>query len=299
MRVAPSLMVGLMSGTSLDGIDAALVQVDAAGFPRLRDTLFSPYPDDLRQALLRLHVPQDNELHEAALAGNLLAHRYADAVLGLLAKSGTAASAVQAIGCHGQTVRHNPSAGYTSQLGNPALLAELTGMTVVADFRNRDIAAGGQGAPLVPACHDALFRHPTLHRVILNIGGIANLTDLAPGVPTRGFDCGTGNLLLDAWIQRHLGRSYDAGGEWAGIGHVLPSLLQQLQAHPFFHPGTTEELRARRIQPGLARQNACRLRNANRCSGYSRSTHRGNGGTSSRNMVWKDRRGLCLRRGCT
>jgi anhydro-N-acetylmuramic acid kinase len=234
MTVAPALMIGLMSGTSLDGIDAALVQVDAAGFPHLRDTLYSPYPDDLRQALLRLHLSQDNELHTAAQVGNILARCYADAVLALLAKSNTTACAVRAIGCHGQTVRHNPAAGYTLQLGNSALLAELTRITVVADFRNRDIAAGGQGAPLVPACHDALFRHPTLHRVILNIGGIANLTDLAPGAPTRGFDCGPGNLLLDAWIQRHLGRSYDAGGEWAGSGHVLPSLLQQLQAHPFF-----------------------------------------------------------------
>jgi anhydro-N-acetylmuramic acid kinase len=231
---ASSLIVGLMSGTSLDGIDAALVEIDGAGFPHLCDTLYAPYPDELRNDLLSLHLPQDNELHTAALAGNLLGRHYADAVLRLLRQSGTAASAVQAIGCHGQTVRHNPAAGYTLQLGNPALLAELTGITVVADFRSRDIAAGGQGAPLVPACHNALFRHPKLHRAILNIGGIANLTDLAPGTPTRGFDCGPGNLLLDAWIKRHLGLSYDAGGEWAGSGQVLPSLLQQLQAHPFF-----------------------------------------------------------------
>jgi anhydro-N-acetylmuramic acid kinase len=231
---APSLIVGLMSGTSLDGIDAALVEIDFSGFPHLRDALYLPYPDDLRHVLLSLHLSQDNELHTAALTGNRLARHYADAVLRLLAQSGTAADTVLAIGCHGQTVRHNPADGYTLQLCNSALLAELTGIKVVADFRSRDIAAGGQGAPLVPACHDALFRHPTLHRVILNIGGIANLTSLAPGAVAQGFDCGPGNLLLDAWIQRHRGQHYDSGGEWASSGHVLPTLLRQLQLHSFF-----------------------------------------------------------------
>ncbi len=231
---SPSLIVGLMSGTSLDGIDAALVEVDQSGFPHLRNALYSAYPDELRQTLLGLHQTQPNELHTAALVGNLLAHRYADAVIKLLAQCGTAPGSVRAIGCHGQTVRHNPGEAYTLQLGNPALLAELTGITVVADFRNRDIAAGGQGAPLVPACHDALFRHPTKHRAILNIGGIANVTDLAPGMPTRGFDCGPGNMLMDAWIQRHLGQAYDAAGDWAGTGLVMPALLEKLQAQPFF-----------------------------------------------------------------
>jgi anhydro-N-acetylmuramic acid kinase len=130
-------------------------------------------------------------------------------------------------------VRHAPHQGYTIQLDNPALLVELTGITVVADFRSRDIAAGGQGAPLVPAFHDALFRSPDAHRVILNLGGIANLTNLAPESATTGFDCGPGNILMDAWAQRHLGQRYDHDGAWAATGKVLPELIDRLLAHPF------------------------------------------------------------------
>jgi anhydro-N-acetylmuramic acid kinase len=167
--------------------------------------------------------------------GNRLARVYADAVAGLLRKAGNGSHppAVRAIGCHGQTVRHAPTDGYTLQLNNPALLAELTGLTVVADFRNRDIAAGGQGAPLVPAFHDALFRAPDAHRLILNIGGIANLTDLAPQRNTTGFDCGPGNMLMDAWCQARRGQPYDANGAWAAAGTCLPDLLDRLMQHPF------------------------------------------------------------------
>jgi anhydro-N-acetylmuramic acid kinase len=140
---------------------------------------------------------------------------------------------VRAIGCHGQTVRHLPQQGYTLQLNQPALLAELSGIDVIDDFRSRDIAAGGQGAPLVPAFHAAQFASDQQHRIILNIGGIANLTHLQPGIPVSGFDCGPGNMLLDAWAQRHLGQPYDAGGIWGGSGKQHSQLLAKLLSHPY------------------------------------------------------------------
>ena len=200
----------------------------------LRASLFQPYGDDLRGQLLALHTPSPNELQNAALMGNELARCYAAAVIELLRQSGANAGKVSAIGCHGQTVRHRPDLGFTLQLGNPALLAELTGIAVVADFRSRDIAAGGQGAPLVPAFHRAMFRHAKLHRVIVNIGGIANITDLPPLGEARGFDCGPGNLLMDAWIARHQGQRYDKEGAWARGGVVNAKLLHSLLDHDFF-----------------------------------------------------------------
>lgn len=193
---------------------------------------YQPYPGDLRRDLLALHLPASNELHHAAMLANRLAHLYGQAVEQLLASAGR--PAVQAIGCHGQTVRHAPADGYTLQINNPALLAELCSIAVVADFRSRDIAVAGQGAPLVPAFHDAVFRAPDRHRIIVNIGGIANITDLRPAAPVRGFDCGPGNMLMDAWAQRHLGRPYDTGGDWASQSQVLPDLLARLLAHEFF-----------------------------------------------------------------
>ncbi len=229
----PDLVIGLMSGTSLDGVDAALVDM-TSGTPAVRDTAYLPYPAELRAALLALHQPGADELHQASLLSQQLARIYAAAVNTLLARNGLPANAVRVIGCHGQTVRHQPGQGYTIQLNNPALLAELTGISVIGDFRSRDIAAGGQGAPLVPAFHAALFRDDRQHRIILNIGGIANLTSLKPGTATHGFDCGPGNMLLDAWAQRHLGQAYDAGGAWAATGKVLETLLSKLLGHPFF-----------------------------------------------------------------
>lgn len=226
------LFVGLMSGTSLDGVDAALVAFDGDRL-ECRATCYRAFPDDVRGEALALHAAGSNELHRAAVLANRLAGAYAEAVKAVLEAAGVAATAVKAIGCHGQTVRHAPHDGYTLQLNNPALLAELTGITVVADFRSRDIAAGGQGAPLVPAFHAALFRSAEHHRIILNIGGIANLTDLAPDRETHGFDCGPGNMLLDAWTQLHLGQPYDADGRWARQGHMLPQLLDRLAVHPF------------------------------------------------------------------
>jgi anhydro-N-acetylmuramic acid kinase len=221
-----------MSGTSLDGINAALVDLSGSK-AKLLGTHYQPYPAALRKSLLALHQVDYDELHHSQLLANELAQGYACAIAALLTSTSTVASMVRAIGCHGQTIRHRPEHGYTLQLNNAALLAELTSITVVSDFRSRDIAAGGQGAPLVPAFHDRILRHPLIHRVIVNIGGISNLTDLAPEKITKGFDCGPGNLLMDAWIAKHLGKTYDENGAWAASGHVIPELLQCLLQEPF------------------------------------------------------------------
>jgi anhydro-N-acetylmuramic acid kinase len=228
------LYAGIMSGTSLDGVDAALVEFTGEQI-KLKDTHYQIYGQPIKDALLALQHPSNNELHQAQTIGNELANLYATAIAALLQTTSIAPAQVRAIGCHGQTVRHRPELGYTVQLGNAALLAELTGISVVSDFRSRDIAAHGQGAPLVPAFHDKVLRHPDIHRVIVNIGGIANLTNLPPHTPTSGFDCGPGNLLMDAWITRHYGKPYDENGVWAATGRVIPALLQKLLAEPFFH----------------------------------------------------------------
>ena len=233
------LYIGLMSGTSLDGVDAVLARFDA-GRTQVLHHCSAPFPDALRAELLALNSSGPDELHRAALAGNALARSYAEVVHTLLAQCGTPAQAVRAIGAHGQTVRHRPQAfdgtGYTVQLNQPALLAELTGINVVGDFRSRDVAAGGQGAPLVPPFHEAFFGVPHQALAVLNIGGISNLTVLAPGSasPVRGFDCGPGNALMDGWCQRHTGHAFDDAGQWAAGGHVHPALLQALLAEPFF-----------------------------------------------------------------
>jgi len=223
--------VGLMSGTSLDGVDAVLAEISPTGQTRLIHSLYLPYSDNLRAQLLALHTPQPDEIHLAACAGNDLAHLYAQAINELL--DGAAPATVLAAGCHGQTLRHRPADGYTLQIGNAALLAELTGITVVADFRSRDIAAGGQGAPLVPAFHAQALAHPAIHRVIANIGGIANITDLPVHGAVRGWDTGPGNMLLDAWIKRHSGAHFDRDGAWAASGTVHPNLLDKLISHPY------------------------------------------------------------------
>lgn len=227
------LIAGLMSGTSLDGVDAALVDF-ATTVPTTIATAYLPYPPDLREQLLLLHVPGCDDLHRSALLAIRLAEIYAAATQKLLDAAGIAADKVRAVGCHGQTIRHAPHHGYSLQLNNPALLAELSGITVVADFRSRDIAAGGQGAPLVPAFHSALFRDAERRRMILNIGGIANLTVLAPGRATFGFDCGPGNMLLDAWIREHRGAAWDEGGRWAATGRMQEEALARMLADEFF-----------------------------------------------------------------
>jgi anhydro-N-acetylmuramic acid kinase len=230
---APSeLYIGLMSGTSLDGVDAALVDLRVQ--PSLLGAAFVPYTKGLRAMLLALQEPSRDELHYASLAGVRLSKLYASAVIRLLRKCGVSARAVRAIGCHGQTVRHAPKSGYTVQLGSPAWLAERTGIAVVADFRSRDIAAGGQGAPLVPAFHAAVFRDARIHRVIVNLGGIANLTNLPRLGPVTGFDTGPGNVLLDAWIAEKSGGNLDRGGTLASRGRPVEHLLREMLADPYF-----------------------------------------------------------------
>jgi anhydro-N-acetylmuramic acid kinase len=229
----PELHIGLMSGTSLDGIDAVIA--DCGERLQLLHSHYQPFQPQLRETLLALNSGDGrDELHRAALAANQLSHAYAAAVRTLLAQAGVRAADIAAIGCHGQTVRHRPEAGYTLQLVNGALLAELTGIAVVCDFRSRDVAAGGQGAPLVPAFHRARFHDPQHHRAVVNIGGIANITDLPPRGAVTGFDCGPGNVLLDAWIMEQSGKSHDENGAWAAQGRVLPALLERLLAQPFF-----------------------------------------------------------------
>lgn len=232
-RDLPELYVGLMSGTSLDGVDAVLAELVDSG-ARLRAHVQHPFAEDLRGELLALCTSDANEIDRAAVAGNRLAEIYAGATRALLNAAAVPASGVRAIGCHGQTVRHRPERGYTVQLGNPALLAELTAVTVVADFRSRDIAAGGQGAPLVPAFHAMLFGSRDEDRAVLNLGGIANVTILERSGGVRGFDTGPGNCLLDHWIQRTQGQRFDAGGCWAAGALPDARLLERFLGEAFF-----------------------------------------------------------------
>jgi len=230
---SPDLYVGLMSGTSLDGVDAVLVDL-AGTAPRVLAAVHHPFEPGLRERLLALNCAGENELERAALAANELARRYAAATAEALAQGGAAPAGVRAIGCHGQTVRHQSGRGYTVQLGNAALLAELSGIRVVADFRSRDIAAGGQGAPLAPAFHAAVFAGRDEDRAVLNLGGIANLTWLPRAGAVTGFDCGPGNCLLDLWAARCLGTNYDEDGRWAQGGRVVAPLLERMLREPYF-----------------------------------------------------------------
>ncbi len=228
-----TLYVGLMSGTSVDGIDG--VVVDFAVTPcRTLAHAHVGFAPELRSELTALQRKGTDELRRSALAANALMDACAATVAAMLTGAGLEPSQIAAIGVHGQTVRHRPDLGYTTQLANPARLAEATGVTVVADFRSRDVAAGGQGAPLVPAFHAALFGSADRHRAVVNIGGIANITDLPPDGSVSGFDTGPGNTLLDAWSERHTGQSFDRDGAWAARGNVIATLLGALQADPYF-----------------------------------------------------------------
>jgi anhydro-N-acetylmuramic acid kinase len=234
------LFIGLMSGTSLDGVDGVLADFSGARTAVLAHAS-AAFPAALRAELLALNTSGPDELHRAALAANGLITVYAAVVRSLLADAGLSPSAISAIGAHGQTVRHRPGEfdgiGYTLQLDNPALLAEWSGIDVVADFRRRDVAAGGQGAPLVPAFHRAVFGRADRSVAVLNIGGIANLSVLphaSAGGAVLGFDCGPGNALMDHWCQAHTGQPFDEGGQWAASGRVQPDLLARLAAEPFF-----------------------------------------------------------------
>jgi anhydro-N-acetylmuramic acid kinase len=231
-----------MSGTSIDAVDGALVSFAESGprGPALQTLAVRsrPMPAALREALQQLQQSGEDELARAAMAGNALSDLYAEVVADLLAAAGCTPAQVAAIGAHGQTVRHRPELGYTIQLLNPARLAERTGIPVVADLRAADVAAGGQGAPLVPAFHAIAFGDARLRRAIANLGGIANVSLLAPLAPDRlqvsGFDTGPANTLLDGWCERHTGRSFDEQGNWAAGGRPIEALLSKMLADPYF-----------------------------------------------------------------
>ncbi|MEH6389809.1 MAG: anhydro-N-acetylmuramic acid kinase [Pseudomonas profundi] len=227
------LYVGIMSGTSLDGIDIALVSFEGQQAALIGATCL-PFPDSLRNNLLALCKPGPDEIQRAGHAGIAWAELAASGVRTLLAEHSIDASQVSAIGSHGQTIRHHPELGFSCQIGAPALLAELSGISVICDFRSRDVAAGGQGAPLVPAFHHWLLSSPQTVRVLVNIGGFANLTVLSPNQAVSGFDSGPGNVLLDHWISQHHGEAFDRDGDWARSGTVKDEILSRMLDDPYF-----------------------------------------------------------------
>ncbi|UTF59400.1 anhydro-N-acetylmuramic acid kinase [Gilvimarinus sp. DA14] len=231
-----SLYIGLISGTSADGIDAALVDINEHHCD-LKAHLCYEFSPALRQRIHALCSPGDNEIELAGALDRELGELFANATKQLLERANTPAEAITAIGSHGQTIRHRPpgqsSTPFSWQIGDPNIIAERSGITTVADLRRRDMAAGGQGAPLVPAFHQHVFSSPTTARAIINIGGISNISWLAPNTPVLGFDTGPGNTLLDAWILQESGQAFDKNGAWAASGTVDSQLLQGLLGHPY------------------------------------------------------------------
>ena len=235
--------IGLMSGTSLDGVDGVLARIAPHGQMQVLVHAFTPFDAPFREALLALNLSGPDELHRGALAANAIARHYARVVHALLELTGQEAASIEAIGAHGQTVRHrplefdgdeqHPAVGYTIQLINASLLAELTGIDVVADFRNRDLAAGGQGAPLVPAFHQGVFGQAGACVATMNIGGISNISVLQADGGVQGWDCGPGNALMDFWCQSHTGEPFDRDGAWAASGQVHAGLLARLMSEEF------------------------------------------------------------------
>lgn len=263
------LYIGLMSGTSMDGIDGVLIDLDPTARFKILAHQHQAFDPALRQSLLDLNHSGPDEIHRAALAANALSRAYAHLVDALRLQVGVERSAIRAVGAHGQTVRHRPGEfdgnGYTCQLLNGALLAELCGVDVVCDFRSRDVAARGQGAPLVPAFHRAAFAVPGQDIAILNLGGIANITFLHADGRTSGHDCGPGNVLMDAWCAQNTGAAYDDDGQWAAQGHASPELLAHLMHEPYFSRATPKStgrdlfntawlLEQLRTAPGSSRQ---------------------------------------------
>ena len=234
----PDLYIGLMSGTSLDGIDAALVDFKD-NKTRLVEFTYHPFPADIQSVIQHLSKPDCPVLlKEYGAMDTKLGLLFAETVTTLLAKTGIPASSVKAIGSHGLTIYHAPDIRlpFSLQIGDPNIIAEQTGITTVADFRRRDIAAKGQGAPLVPAFHQAVFQHPNEHRCIVNIGGIANITVLPKHQAAKviGFDTGPGNTLMDLWIKLHRNQSYDKSGAWAKSGTIVDNLVTLLKQDPYF-----------------------------------------------------------------
>ena len=232
----PELYIGLISGTSMDAIDAVLVTIDDTSC-QLMCKIDPEYPAALRTRLVQLIDAHDTaSLHEIGALHVEVARAFAAVALQLMTQAGVTTEQITAVGSHGQTVMHDPdgAAPFSMQLGDPGTLATLIGVPVVADFRAADIALGGQGAPLVPAFHRWAFGHPQEYRAVTNIGGIANVTLMPPDGDTTGFDTGPGNVLLDQWCRAHLDTPHDAGGAWAAGGTVDDGLLELLQSDPYF-----------------------------------------------------------------
>lgn len=227
--------IGVMSGTSLDGVDIALLDF-AKNPPKMTACDFTPMPDDLRLAISALLKTGETTLQKLGEIDHRLGLLYADSINAFLAKNQLKAEDITAIGCHGQTVWHSPDSAYpfTTQIGDMNLVAAKTGITTIADFRRKDMAVGGQGAPLVPAFHQAIFSDANRLTVVLNIGGISNISVLQPNFPTIGYDVGAGNTLMDSWIEQHQGKRYDKNAEWAMSGEVNQDLLAELLNEPFF-----------------------------------------------------------------
>jgi anhydro-N-acetylmuramic acid kinase len=251
------LYIGLMSGTSVDAIDAVLVRIDTDNRPTLLAAHQHPLPDVLRAEIQALMLPGENEIDREGALDIQLGRLFSEAALAVLKASAKTPAEIRAIGSHGQTIRHRPHAApaFTRQLGNPSVIAELSGITTVADFRARDIAAGGEGAPLVPAFHNALFRKSGVNRAIVNIGGIANVTFL-PGdtaAPVIGFDTGPGNTLLDQWVALHQGHLHDHDGNWAASGKVINELLERLLDDEYFNQTPPKSSGREHFHPGWLR----------------------------------------------
>lgn len=257
-----SLYIGVMSGTSLDGVDIALM--DFRQSPKLLNAEVMPIPKDLRDDLTQLVKIGETTLQKLGELDHRLGLLYADSINQFLQKQSLLPENIQAIGCHGQTVWHAPQGNFpfTMQLGDMNLLAAKTGITVVGDFRRKDMAFGGQGAPLVPAFHQALFADPKQIVAVVNIGGISNVSLLIPNQPVIGYDIGAGNTLLDSWIEKHQGKRFDNDAEWAKQGRVEPELLAELLNDPFFAklpPKSTgrEQFNLSWLEQKLAKVTAC------------------------------------------
>ncbi|HQQ74711.1 MAG TPA: anhydro-N-acetylmuramic acid kinase [Pseudomonadales bacterium] len=234
-RKSAEIYIGLMSGTSLDAIDAALIDIRAGQSPILIHAYNHSIPAAVRSEIELMCQPGADEINRMGSLDRRMGELFAEAVLILIQQANIQATQVRAIGCHGQTIRHHPdkSTPFTVQIGDPNTIAFRTGITTVADFRRMDIAAGGQAAPLVPAFHDAVLRDASENRVIINVGGMANITTLAKNIPVTGFDTGPGNILIDSWIQKKRQLPYDESGSWAASGQCNIVLLDQLLSHPY------------------------------------------------------------------
>ncbi|WP_269915436.1 anhydro-N-acetylmuramic acid kinase [Acinetobacter sp. HY1485] len=228
-----SIYIGVMTGTSMDGVDIVAASFDPLVLHGTHTIAFDP---DLKDELMALTLPDDNEIDRMGKADVALATMIGHGINALIEKNQINRNQIKAIGSHGQTIRHRPEQGFTLQIGDPNIITEITKIPVVSDFRRRDMAAGGQGAPLVPAFHQAIFQHPSINRVILNLGGIANVSMLPANNPddVYGFDTGPANILMDAWCERYTGHPFDENGDWATHGTPIRSLLDRLYAHEFF-----------------------------------------------------------------